>query len=110
MQGAIYAGNSNTVWLRELRNDVANTYINDATVTWQIRSEPWTAAGAEQGSQIASGSGTYQAGTDGVYHCDLENTIPLVVGTEYYIEVLAVKAGVGTFLGRSSFVARLRSD
>lgn len=111
MNGNIHGGNTNNFWLLGLTDEAsvaADPTINDATVTWAIRTEAWSAAGVAQGTLVASGSGA-AIGSGGNYRCDVDAAAALSYGTTYYREVKAVKAGVGQFLSHESFVAKRRT-
>jgi hypothetical protein len=109
MATELLQGNTNTFWLRGLKDEAAGSFINDATVTWEIRTEPWTAAGVAQGDEVAAGSGTYVTGSNGDYRCDVDAATSLVKGTKYYRRIVAVKSGVGTYLAEDQVVVARRT-
>lgn len=59
-------------------------YINNATVTWEIRTALYPG-----GSLVANGSGAAK-GTGGIYLIQISNAITLTVDGDYYLYVLAV--------------------
>lgn len=104
MSGSVHPRNTNNFWLLGLTDEATGLPINDATVTWYIRT-----AAYPDGSQVATGSGAYVAGSDGDYRCDVDAAEALTAGTKYWRRVVATKSGVGTFDAEEEFVAKRRT-
>lgn len=90
----LHPRNDNIVYLRGLvdaadaRNaDGTPKYIDDATVTWEIRTEEYP-----DGSQVANGTAT-PVGEGGEYLCELADSIAILAETDYWIHVVVVGSG-----------------
>lgn len=80
-------GNSNGAWVTGVVDtldpknaDGSPKTIDNATVTWEIRSQPLGG-----GVQLASGSATPLGG--GVYFCALSSSIALLFNNDYYFRL-----------------------
>lgn len=80
---------------------IAADYINDATVEFVLK----PAAG---GSNVATGSCSYVASSNGFYRGTIEDGTTLTVGTKYALEVTATASGDRVDFRRIEYVARYR--
>lgn len=78
----IFPRNDNT-YLVTLLNGLTGDPINNATVTWELRTAKWPA-----GSVVATGSGTYVSGSDGQYKINVDDAEDISAGTKYALRVL----------------------
>lgn len=78
----LYIGNDNLVTLDRLLDKATNQYINDATVTFDLRTDY-----SPSGTSVASGTLEYVAGSNGKYQAVIEEDTTLTEGTTYYQEI-----------------------
>lgn len=74
----LYKDNDNLLTLEPLKNMIAGTFVNDATVTFVVKEDTDGAAGSAITG--ASGSMPYVASSDGKYQGIVESTAALVLG------------------------------
>ncbi len=72
----------NVVWLKGLKDPVAGTYINDATITAQMTD----ADGMNIGSSIDF---SYKSASNGEYFGIVPDTLPLADGSQYTLTITA---------------------
>lgn len=84
MNAALHPRNTNSVWLRGLTDDATGLPVNDATVTWEVRT-----AAYPDGTVVDDGSGTYVTASSGDYHCDIDASLAIEAGTTYFRRVMA---------------------
>ncbi len=89
--GKLYVGEDSLVYWGDrdivnsgLYNAKTRSYVNDATVTYQLYESNGTTAVSG-----ASGTFDYVTGTEGVYEGVLEDSVALTAGTEYVLEIVA---------------------
>lgn len=83
----LYVDNDHLLWVRRLYDRYTAAYVNDATVTVQVKD----GAGTDVGSPVV---GTYVAASNGDYVAQLQDTLALVAGRDYSI-VVTVEASSG---------------
>lgn len=83
MATLVYVANTNAIELHGLKNSIAGTFINDATVTVTLT----IASGKEPGDEVAGQTWptvmSYIAGSDGDYRAIIEADVELVAKTNY---------------------------
>lgn len=85
----IYVNNTNLLVLQGLFDNVAQAYLNAATVTATVKDLAGTPVSGASWPKAMS----YQAASNGVYQCILEDTIAFVSGQPY---VAYISASGGT--------------
>lgn len=86
----LFFGNDNLIELRGLKNEVAGTYLNAATVTVTLKdSDGDNVAGASWPMTMS-----YVASSNGIYRATLPSTLS-VVEDGRYTAVVAVNGGAG---------------
>jgi hypothetical protein len=80
----IFPRNSNTAELRGVKSRRTGAYINDATVTWEVRTEKYP-----DGDVIDDGSGVYITSSNGDYEIDLDSSLNITAGNKYVLRVMA---------------------
>jgi hypothetical protein len=85
----LYIGNDSVLAI-DLRNDLTNTAINDATVTVQVKDT----AGADVAGETWPKALAYVDGSKGLYRVTLPHTLALVAGGRYVATIVA-DAGIG---------------
>lgn len=103
MQPEILVRNDNTVLLKGLTDPSTGSPINDAVVTWQVRTAKYPA-----GEMVDDGDGTHVASSSGDYKIDLDNALSIVAGTRYTLRVIAI-CTVGRFEAEDFFTAKART-
>jgi len=98
---AIYISADNLVSWEGMVNESTDEYINDAVVTFTLK----TVAGVAVTGASAI-SMTYQTASDGNYHGILESTVTLTADTQYYLEIIATSGGTLVGFRRWPVVAR----
>jgi len=89
-----FALNTNIIELLGLRDSVAGSYLNTATVSVvSIDTEDGEPVGAVSGSPITM---SYQSGTDGNYRGVIAADLPLIAG-ECYVAVIEADGGADRF-------------
>ena len=85
MLTVIYVGNDTLLELDKLRRASTGAFINDATVTYAIKSD---SSGAP-GSTLSGGTGSlsYVTGSNGKYQGTIESSVTTTAGSLYWIEV-----------------------
>lgn len=95
-------GSDNLLRWDEMTLASSGAYVNDATVTWALK----TAAGVS----IATGSLTYVDASNGRYDGVCESTVELTAGQTYYLEITAVSGGANGFRRIECFAAYQDED
>lgn len=80
----IFPRNDNTYLVEGMANGLTGDPINNATVTWELRTAKYPA-----GSVVVSGTGTYVTGSDGNYEITVDDATDISAGTQYSLRVLA---------------------
>jgi hypothetical protein len=88
--GPLYVGNTINVEITGLRNATSGAYINDATVTFSVK----TLSGAIVDG-LEDEAMSYISASDGVYRGTIPSDAPFFVGQSYVVEITATKSGVG---------------
>lgn len=80
----IFPRNSNTAELRGLKSRRTGAYINDAVVTYEVRTEKYP-----DGEVIDDGTGAHITGSSGDYEIDLDSALNITAGNKYALRVMA---------------------
>lgn len=83
---SLYVGNDNLIELDELKNDAADTFVNDAVVTCTMRDSD----GVEISGESWPLSMAYVSGSDGKYRATLDDGLVVSVGDVVTVQVDAV--------------------
>ena len=86
----LYKDNDMVIELDGLKNEVSGTYINDASVTFSLK----TMAGAAVAGQTFPAAMPYVPASNGLYRATLSDLVEMVKGTRYIVEI-SVEAGAG---------------
>lgn len=86
LAGELYIGEDNLVEWIGLYDNALKEYVNDATVTFELK----PVAG---GAAVESGSMSYVEDSNGKYRGTIEDDTSLTDGTEYFLEVTASASG-----------------
>jgi hypothetical protein len=98
--------------LDPLNTDGTPKRINNATVTWQIRSAAPSNDGTAGGVLVASGAGVLvpsgKLANSGNYYMELSNAIAFLAASSFWYQIVAI---AGTYRGQwdGSFAALIRS-
>ncbi len=95
--GDLLVGNDELIQMNGLYDQQAATYVNDATVSLQIK----TMAGVNVGAAITM---SYVASSNGVYVGSIEEDASIVVGTSYLLVITVTASGdrVGTWTSKKT--------
>lgn len=97
---ALLIGNDHTLEVTGLRDEVLNTYINDADVTAEIKNQ--------SGVVVASVTLAYVASSNGNYRGTIEDTTAILNGKFYTAEITADAGGGLVAFWRKDLLARYR--
>jgi hypothetical protein len=86
----LYKDNDMVIELNGLRNEVTGLYVNDGTVSFSLK----TMAGSAVAGQSFPSAMPYVPESNGVYRATLLDSVEMVKGTRYTIEINA-DAGSG---------------
>lgn len=103
MNGQLAPRNDLGFWLLGLRDAETGNIVNNATVTWEIRTAKYP-----DGEVVLDGDGSYVSSSNGDYVCEVPASEELVPGTKYVRRVQAV-ASVGQYDAEDYFIARGRT-
>lgn len=104
----LYVAEDNAITLTGLTNRNTAAYVNDATVTYSLRTAASTSPGT--GTELASGTLAYVAASSGNYRAVLESSAAtLAPGTAYYLWV-AVSSSTLNGTRRLRCVAQYRTE
>lgn len=105
--GNLYIGEDNIVFWGDrhvpgsgLYDNSTESFVNDATVTFQLYQSDGTTAVSG-----ASGTCTYVTDSDGVYEGVLEDGVSLTENNTYYLSITATASGDRIGLRRLKYVA-----
>ncbi len=80
----IFVRNDNTVLLKGVKDSLTGAYIDDADVTWEVRTAKYP-----DGEVVEDGDGEYVDGSNGDYEIDLDDALSIEAGTKYSLRVMA---------------------
>lgn len=81
----LHVNEDNNIYWRGLKRESDDTYVDDATVTFTLKTKSGgVVADAEDVTMV------YMEGSDGDYIGVLSNDIPLVAGARYVVEMTAL--------------------
>jgi hypothetical protein len=103
MNGELAPRNDNNFWLLGLTDEKLGTFVNNASVSWEIRTAKYP-----DGAAILSGSGSHVTSSDGDYVCDVPASDLLIPGTKYVRRLIATSAA-GGYDAQDYFVAAGRT-
>jgi len=86
----IFIGCDNLVEWDGAQNEADDSYLNDATATFTLK----TLAGVAVVTDVAM---SYVTDSDGVYQGTLQSTVSLTENAEYYVEVSLAQSGLVAF-------------
>lgn len=86
----LYIDNDNVVYLSGLRNEVTGEYINDALLSAELTDTQDVAVAGQSWPLIMD----YVAGTQGIYRLLLENTLALLNGQYYKLNISGTGDGL----------------
>jgi hypothetical protein len=81
----LYINASNIIYLNGLYDNISETYVNNASVTYTITDNSST--------PVATGSLAYISTTNGNYSVQLASNLSLINNTQYTVTVVAVYGG-----------------